>query len=215
MKTAIKTLLICLIAAFSVCIGPGYCAGGGGDSGAPWGWGGTHGEAPWGWGSFRGGIFGERLGGEHRENHSGRHDRDHRGYYRGHRYYGLGIAATPGFIEYVPSPVYYVPAPVYYDPAPFYYEPAPVSGPKPVSDVPAPVVNAPVPAAPAPVTVATTDNVPKGHWEVQKIWVPDNKSSWIEKYYDEARDVLVLSNREQKIGTNGHWAEREIWVEDK
>ncbi len=40
------------------------------------------------------------------------------------------------------------------------------------------------------------------------------RASWIEKYYDEERDVLVLSNREQKLGTNGHWAEREIWVED-
>ena len=148
----------------------------------------------------------------------GRHHEGNRRHYRGHRYYGCGIAAgyigTPGYIEYIPPPVYYIPAPVYYGPAPDYYEPAPASDPTPVSDVPAPVVNAPVPAAPAPVAVAATDNVPKGHWEVQKIWVPDNKSSWIEKYYDEARDVLVLSNREQKLGTNGHWAEREIWVED-
>jgi hypothetical protein len=95
---------------------------------------------------------------------------------------------------------------VYYVPAPVYYEPAPVSEPATVAD--------PVPEVSAPVAVAATDNVPKGHWEVQKIWVPDNKSSWIEKYYDEERDVLLLTNREQKLGTNGHWAEREIWVED-
>ena len=147
-----------------------------------------------------------------------RHREDNRGHYRGNRYYGCGIAtryiSTPGYVEYIPPPVYYVPAPVYYDHVPESYEPAPVSEPKSVSDDPAPDANASVPEAPAPVTVATNDTVPKGHWEVQKIWVPDNKSSWIEKYYDESRDVLVLSNREQKLGTNGHWAEREIWVED-
>jgi hypothetical protein len=141
-----------------------------------------------------------------------------RGHYRRHRYSGCGIAtgyiSAPGYIEYIPPPVYYIPGPVNYDTAPEYSEPAPVYEPKTVSDVPAPAVNAPVPAVSAPLTVATTDNVPKGHWEIQKIWVPDNKSSWIEKYYDEKRDVLVLSNREQKLGTNGHWAEREIWVED-
>ena len=135
----------------------------------------------------------------------GRYHEGQRGHYKGHRYYGCGIAAgyigTPAFIEYIPPPVYYVPAPVYYEPAP-------------VSEVPAPVADAPVPEAPAPVAVATSDNLPSGHWEVQKIWVPDNKRSWIEKYYDESRDVLVLSNREEKLGTNGHWAEREIWVED-
>jgi len=143
----------------------------------------------------------------------GRHHEGNRGHYRGHRYYGGSIAtryiSIPGYVEYIPPPVYYIPAPVYYDPAPDYYDPAPVYEPTPVSDVPAPV-----PTSPAPVAVATTDNAPKGHWEVQKIWVPDNKTSWIEKYYDEARDVLVLSNREQKLGTNGHWAEREIWVAD-
>jgi len=133
----------------------------------------------------------------------GRFHEGNSGHYRGHRYYGCGITTgyigTPTFIEYIPQPVYYVPAPVY-------YEPAPVSEPTTVA--------APVPEAPAPVAVAATDNVPKGHWEVQKIWVPDNMSSWIEKYYDEERDVLLLTNREQKLGTNGHWAEREIWVED-
>lgn len=147
-----------------------------------------------------------------------RHRESNRDHYRGNRYYGCGIATryigTPGYVEYIPPRVYYVPAPVYYDHVPEYYEPAPVSECKPVSDDLTPDANASFPEAPAPVTVATNDNVPKGHWEVQKIWVPDNKSSWIEKYYDESRDVLVLSNREQKLGTNGHWAEREIWVED-
>jgi len=205
MKTTIKILLIFLIATLYVCFSAysGYCMGGGGFSGAPWGWGGSSGQAPWGWGSFEGGFFGSGHSGLHRENHDGRHDRGHRGYSGGYGYYGYGIAATPGYIEYVPSPVYYVPAPVY-------YEPVPESEPASVSDASAVVPQAPAPAAVA----ATTDNVPKGHWETQKIWVPDNKSSWIEKYYDEQRDVLVLTNREQKKGTNGHWAEREIWVED-
>jgi hypothetical protein len=134
-------------------------------------------------------------------NHSG-----HKDNYRGHGNYGLGIAAgcigTPNFTEYIPQTVYYVPASVSYEPVPVAEAPAP-----------APVAVSP-PPAPAPAAVAAPDTGPGGHWEVQKIWVPDNKRSWIEKYYDESRDVLVFSNREQKLGTNGHWAEREIWVED-
>jgi hypothetical protein len=132
----------------------------------------------------------------------GRDYKNHRDHFRGHKNYGFDIAGgcigTPSFIEYVPQPAYYVPEPVYYEPVPAAEAPAP----------------SPVEVSPAPAPVAAPDTVPRGHWEVQKIWVPDNKRNWIEKYYDESRDVLVLSNREEKLGTNGHWAEREIWVED-
>jgi hypothetical protein len=138
-----------------------------------------------------------------------KHNKGHKGSDRGHRNYGCGIAAgyigTPTFIEYITAPVYYEPAPVYYVPVPVYHESPPVA------DAPTP---APIVETPAPVADVKLDNVPKGHWEVEKIWVPDNKRSWIETYYDESRDVLVLTNRDEKLGANGHWAEREIWVEE-
>jgi hypothetical protein len=62
---------------------------------------------------------------------------------------------------------------------------------------------------------ARNDNGPRGHWEIQKIWVTDKHQKRWNSGHTTSRGRWVNGRHKRVRAQRGHWQAQRVWVETK